>query len=43
LRLASEKFDVVAVEKALVAFSEDDECEIFELRWRRAKKRKIIG
>jgi hypothetical protein len=42
LRLAREKFDVVAVEKALVAFSEDDECEIFELRWKRAKKRKSL-
>jgi hypothetical protein len=42
LRLAGEKFAVVAVEKALVAFSEDDECEIFELRWKRAKKRKSV-
>ncbi len=45
LKLANEKFDVYEIDKEEVRFTEDDECEIFELRWRKddleeEKKRK---
>ena len=45
LKLANEKFDVDEIDKEEVQFTEDDECEIFELRWRKddleeEKKRK---
>jgi len=33
LRLAKEKFEFFRAED--VSFAEDDECEVFELRWRR--------
>ena len=43
LKLAHERFSLTTVDKEDVRFTEDDECEIFELRWKAGdleKKRK---